>query len=350
MTSLTLNQKMTRTIDFASRTIPITNISRITQLNLLVSFIKSRFTLGLTFRPFGSLLGNHARLSTSVSFLTLAQGSRGFSSIPAGFLHALKTISVKSQIYYNTTMDLLLTTSITSPIILLWFRFLFLFHNVFQNIHTRFGDNNVNLAALSISMITARLHVGGWLIVVCLIILRLQASFRKVARYYQADMTRLNRDFPHIRMEKRYMKRATEAIVEALENPKTQAVAIAVGGALAWKAMDLWDTTKNAEIAESDRIAAMVTADKDRKAAIETADKDRKVAIETAEKDRKATIDTADKDRLQEAIERQKDRDAEDARHRQTLEAEATQRQLDRESATQRSSLNNDENENLFVD
>lgn len=339
MTSLTLNQKMTRTIDFASRTIPITNISRITQLNLLVSFIKSRFTLGLTFRPFGSLLGNHARLSTSVSFLTLAQGSRGFSSIPAGFLHALKTISVKSQIYYNTTMDLLLTTSITSPIILLWFRFLFLFHNVFQNIHTRFGDNNVNLAALSISMITARLHVGGWLIVVCLIILRLQASFRKVARYYQADMTRLNRDFPHIRMEKRYMKRATEAIVEALENPKTQAVAIAVGGALAWKAMDLWDTSKNAEIAESDR-----------KAAIETADKDRKATIDTADKDRKAIIDTADKDRLQEAMERQKDRDAEDARHRQTLEAEATQRQLDRESATQRSSLNNDENENLFVD
>lgn len=339
MTSLTLNQKMTRTIDFASRTIPITNISRITQLNLLVSFIKSRFTLGLTFRPFGSLLGNHARLSTSVSFLTLAQGSRGFSSIPAGFLHALKTISVKSQIYYNTTMDLLLTTSITSPIILLWFRFLFLFHNVFQNIHTRFGDNNVNLAALSISMITARLHVGGWLIVVCLIILRLQASFRKVARYYQADMTRLNRDFPHIRMEKRYMKRATEAIVEALENPKTQAVAIAVGGALAWKAMDLWDTSKNAEIAESDR-----------KAAIETADKDRKATIDTADKDRKAIIDTADKDRLQEAMERQKDRIAEDARHRQTLEAEATQRQLDRESATQRSSLNNDENENLFVD
>ena len=276
----------------------------------------------------GSLLGNHARLSTSVSFLTLAQRSRGFSSIPAGFLHALKTISVKSQIYYNTTMDLLLTTSITSPIILLWFRFLFLFHNVFQNIHTRFGDNNVNLAALSISMITARLHVGGWLIVVCLIILRLQASFRKVARYYQADMTRLNRDFPHIRMEKRYMKRATEAIVEALENPKTQAVAIAVGGALAWKAMDLWDTSKNAEIAESDR----------------------KAAIETADKDRKATIDTADKDRLQEAMERQKDRIAEDARHRQTLEAEATQRQLDRESATQRSSLNMDENENLFVD
>lgn len=191
----------------------------------------------------------------------------GLSSIASTkFYLFLNKISVTSQKYHDFIMELLLNTKVISFFLLIWIRFLFLFHDFYLNLHIRFGDNNVNLAALAISMIAARLHLSGWLIVVCLIILRLQGSFRKVARYYQSDMTRLNRDFPHIRMEKRYMKRATEAIIEALENPKTQAVAIAVGGALAWKAMDLWDTTKNAETAAKDRDAEATQRDIDRKA------------------------------------------------------------------------------------
>ena len=255
----------------------------------------------------------------------------------------LKELSFKFQTFYNIIMDSLLTNKMTSVPTLIWIRFLFLFHDSYMNLHIRFGDNNVNLAALSISMITARLHLGGWLIVVCLIILRLQGSFRKVARYYQADMTRLNRDFPHIRMEKRYMKRATEAIVEALENPKTQAVAIAVAGALAWKAMDLWDTTKNEALSEAtnlsneriaaeDRAAEAAQRDRDRDTARETAAQDRESTERTANRELDIAKETADKDRATAKETADRDRDAENTRHRESLAAEATQRQLDREA------------------
>jgi hypothetical protein len=153
----------------------------------------------------------------------------------------------KLTVYRNTILEKLLTTRSTRFFLLIWIRLLFLFNYLWMNLHHRFGDYHVNLAALALSMVCARLHVSGWLILICLVITRLHMSFRIIAKYYNANITRLNRDFPNISIEKRYMRSAAKAIVEGLENPKTQAVAIAVGGALAWKAMDLWDTTKNAE-------------------------------------------------------------------------------------------------------
>jgi hypothetical protein len=274
-------------------------------------------------------------------------GQRHFSSLSVKSY--LLKLSQLQQNVYNKTFDMLLTNKVTRPFVRLFIRLLFRFHYVTESLYCYFGEGNINMASLFLSGLTSRLHIGGWLIVVCMIILRLQASFRKVARYYKADMSRLNRDFPNIHMDKRYMGKVNQAIIDALENPRTQAVVVAVGGAIAWKAMDLWDTTKNAEIADKDRVANMLIADKDRTHASQEAQKER-----NADNARHREMLEA------EATQRQLDRDAEDlrhretltredARHRETLEAEAIQRQLDRES-TERLAQNADEFNSSFVD
>lgn len=231
-------------------------------------------------------------------------------------------MSTQFQKQFEIVMEKLLTSRLGRILFIPYIKLLFHFHYLWENLHKYVGTSNMNTWALGIALILSRLHLGGFLILICLLILRLEMSFRRFAKYYQHDMTRLTRDFPYWYQDKRHMRKATQAIAEALEDPKVQAVAIAVTGALAWKTLDVWDTYKAADIADKDREAAAIQADKDREAATIQADKDR----EAENARHRESLDV-------EIKQRELDRETENARHRESLDTEIKQRELDRESA-----------------
>lgn len=101
-----------------------------------------------------------------------------------------------------------------------------------------------------------------------------------MAKFYRKRPTLLTQHFLDGQDPKRNMHRITQAVV---------AVGAGIAGALGWKALDVWDTTKQERMAEKDREAASLNAQKDRET---------------------------------DAIQQQKNLDAEDRRHRETLEIE----------------------------
>jgi hypothetical protein len=122
-----------------------------------------------------------------------------------------------------------------------------------------------------------------------LLIVRLDTSFRRVASYYRNNPHRLPIDFPQVyHSNKKFYGKASQIIMEAAQNPMVQATAVAITGAVVWKALDVLEVTRNTESSALDRKEASLTADKDRT--------------------------------------------AENERHQQSLAEEAKQRQLDRES------------------
>ncbi|KAL8684346.1 MAG: hypothetical protein Q9218_008327 [Villophora microphyllina] len=135
---------------------------------------------------------------------------------------------------------------------------------------------------------------------------------------------------------KNYMwTRASQIIYEGAQNPHVQTAATLAAGAVAWKALDVWDTYKQADIAQLDREVESAQREKDREVESAQREKDRQVESAQREKDRQAENLRSEKDRQFEAAEREKDRQAENLRSEKALQAEAVQRQLDREHSLQ---------------
>lgn len=155
--------------------------------------------------------------------------------------------------------------------------------------------------AILLSIICSRLHIAVWMIVFCLFIIRLDFAFVSMSRFYRDHPGIFNRNFPHIPANARGMwSQASKIAVEAASNPQVQATALAIGGALAWKGLDVYETLKQEGIAEADRVAENTRAEDNRLAENARADADRNAAAIQAEADRYAVATQADADRREE--------------------------------------------------
>jgi hypothetical protein len=182
---------------------------------------------------------------------------------------------------------------------------------------------NINTFAIIISLICSRLHIAGYLIIFCLLFLRLDFAVISMSLFYKKHPNQLVKHFPGVYTIKRGMwKIGTKIIEEASSNPKVQAIGVAVAGAVAWKALDVYDTVKNEAIATLDRESTEHMA-KEQLESTERMTKEEQ-AEETARQNKAGQA---------EAEQRQKDRDSEAEQRQKDRDSEAEQRQRDRDSA-----------------
>jgi hypothetical protein len=224
----------------------------------------------------------------------------------------IKNIVIKTnewrQHSYNITIIFLLKNKVTGflvkkyHLLLLYFRFI-----------CRQGGEyiekyiSLNMLALIISMICSRLHIAAYLIIVCLFLLRAEYAVVAMLRFYKKNPSIFDLNFPQTKLQTRGMwSRASKEIIEAATNPQVQTVAVAVAGALAWKALDVYDTLKEKEIADADRTAEDIR---------------HKEALQAEDIRHKETLQ------------------AEDARHKETLQAESDQKQKDRQEENKRAAF-----------
>lgn len=92
----------------------------------------------------------------------------------------------------------------------------------------------------------SKLHIAKYLIIFSLIFIRVDFSVLSMLRFYKKYPEKLYLLYP---AHKRYMWS------KAASNPQIQAIAVGVTGAVAWKALDVWDIQTQKEIANDDRVA-----------------------------------------------------------------------------------------------
>jgi F-type H+-transporting ATPase subunit a len=224
------------------------------------------------------------------------------------FLKYIALVSNKKQDLYEKLIDILLEYSITRFLILNWFHCVIYFRVTSEWLHNEYlATRNNYLLGLVISGIASRLHIIPYIFIFIFFILRMEFSFQSVARYYKKRPGLLVQHFPNI--DKRYMWR--RAIEDAAKNPNVQTAATVAAGAVAWKALDVWNSHQENKRADKDREqdATQRQADRDAEAAQRQADRDAEAAQRQADRDAEAT-------------QRQADRDAEDKRHAATLASE----------------------------
>lgn len=212
------------------------------------------------------------------------------------------------QAKYEYLLEILLFYPVSRPIIRGYISFLFFF---------RVSCNEVskipyfNSMVMFIAILCSRLHLAGYMIILCLIIIRLDQSFNRIAIYYRKNPNKLVLDFPYI-IGNRYMwSRAGKVVLEAAENPMVQATAVAVTGALAWKALDVIDKGRQLETTQAEIAAEAIQRDEDRKTEAKERQLDREADAQQQALNREA-------DAKQQAL----NREAENQRHRESLAAE----------------------------
>lgn len=242
------------------------------------------------------------------------------------------------QKWYNQLTLRLLDNKFLAPFVkcfhlsLLYFRY---YSIVFITFLEQFIS--LNAFAIIVSVICSRLHVAGYLIVFCLIFLRVDLAVIPMCLFYKQYPNQLLKHFPGATVIKRGMWRASLKIIEeASSNPKVQAVGVAVAGAVAWKALDVYDTLKQEDIAALDREASERQAAADREVTERQAAADREAAERQAAADREATKQQATADR-----------EAENSRHANTLRVEIEQRELDRNVEAHQRELDRKSNEHI---
>jgi hypothetical protein len=190
---------------------------------------------------------------------------------------------------------------------------------------------NLSTFAVIISLICSRLHIAEYLIIFCLLFIRLDFAVLAMARFYKKNTTILHQNFPKVRNPntRGMWSRTSQIITEAATNPQVQAVAAAVGGALVWKCLDVYDTQTQKEISAADRDAEAIQRDADRDAE----------AIQR------------DADRQAEASRQKETLAAEASRQKEALAAEADQRDADRLAAHEQAAADRvEENRRLAFD
>jgi len=244
--------------------------------------------------------------------------------IPLSLKEMIHHYAQWKQKWYNKVTLHLLDNKFSAPFIKILHLFL-LYFRYSSTLVIDFIERyvNINAFAIIISVIFSRLHIAGYLIIFCLLFLILDFAVVSMSLFYKNNPTQLVKHFPGAYTAKRGMWRLGQKVIEeAAINPKVQAVGVAVAGAVAWRALDVYDTIKQEDMSALDRESAERMADKDRESTERMADEDR--AEETARHN---------KDVEAEAEQRQKDRDAEAQQRQEDRNAEAEQRQKDRESA-----------------
>jgi hypothetical protein len=107
-----------------------------------------------------------------------------------------------------------------------------------------------------------------------------------MCRFYKKHPNQLLNHFPGAHISKRGMwKVGMQIIEEAGTNPKVQAVGVAVAGAVAWKALDVYEMLKQEGTSALDREALIEEGRKDRQAEAEQRERDRQLETEQRERD-----------------------------------------------------------------
>lgn len=248
-------------------------------------------------------------------------------------LHLLEMMSTIYQKFYDRTMEFLLSVPGIKVLIVYYFRFLMRFRLACMDIGERYTQTELGIIGVFLATIASRLKFAGVFVTISLIICYLELQFQNMAKFYRKRPILLVQHFPDGQDPKRNMHRITQAVVDSLSNPTVVAVGAGVAGALGWKALDVWDTTKQEHLAEKDREAAAINAQKDREAEAIQQQKNREDEYRRHRENIEAEDRRFDKQIQVEATERQKDREynlqgvreqiaAEDRRHRETLEIE----------------------------
>lgn len=149
-----------------------------------------------------------------------------------------------------------------------------------------FIEKYLNLSTLSviISIVCSRLHLAWPMILVCLLLLRLDSMATNTLKYYKRNPSQQSHLQPYF--SKRHMWKATKTIIEqGSSNPQVQAAAVAVGGAVIWKAVDYLEAVKQEAISEAVNASNEKVAEETNAANIKIAEEanatNRKIAEET---------------------------------------------------------------------
>lgn len=226
--------------------------------------------------------------------------------MPQSLYNFLLNVAIWRQQLYDKVTLKLLNIFIIKDLIILMHTCLFYFR-IKSVALFEFIERYINLDVFMIilSVVCSRLHIAGYMIVGCLLFFRLDLAVMYMARFYKKYPLILDKNFPQINKgDKRSMwSKAAPLISEAAQNPKVQAVAVGIGGLVVWKALDVHDTYKQADIAEADRQTEANEREKDRQAEYQ---------------------------RHQELVQ------AEYQRHQEVVQAEANEREKDRQVDTKR--------------
>lgn len=156
--------------------------------------------------------------------------------------------------FHERKLELLLKYKITKPIILYWFKFLCCYRVFCELLGEKLGKSYLNPLTLFIFLVSSRVHMTGYVIMIALVIYKFDMSFLRMQNFYRNNRTELLHQHFN-RQHIRGMKSFVEIIVEAAKNPIVQSVTLGVGGALTWKGLDVHDTNKNQVISKEDRDA-----------------------------------------------------------------------------------------------
>lgn len=217
-------------------------------------------------------------------------------SLPLTLQRNIERYALWRQQIYNTLTTFILEQPFFRSFLIKYHIFLFYFRDYTLRFFEWVSQYiSLPVFGIMISIVFARLGIAGYLAFFCLLFLRLEFSLVSVCRYYKTHPAQLAKHLPGVLIIKRGMwSRAGKFIEEASLNPHVQVVATATAGLVVWKCMDVWETTKAAEIATADREATTQTADKDREATSQTADKDREAENQRAKESREAEDRRAD--------------------------------------------------------
>jgi hypothetical protein len=171
--------------------------------------------------------------------------------LPLNLRFLLQKYADFRQNLYNKITLKLLETPLINVIVKLWHRFLFAFRIYSVNICDYISQYiSMNMLALIISIVFSRLHIAGYLIIFCLLFLRLDFGVLAMARFYKKYPDKLHNLYTN---QKRFMWSQVGKIAqEAASNPYVVTTATAVVGCVGWKALDVWEIHKESLMQDKD--------------------------------------------------------------------------------------------------
>src|SRR5579871_3530723 len=166
-------------------------------------------------------------------------------------------------------LGLLVENRLTSRLVLHYFKIVLLFRAICMELTERYTQMELNAIAFLVATVASRLRLSGLLAGFIFFILAFEFHFQTIARFYRKNPTLLAQHFPEGQDPKRRMHRAVQAIAEALSNKVVVATTTAVGGMVAWKGLDVYETHKQGIQQDKQLAAEAIERQKDRNTAKE---------------------------------------------------------------------------------
>ena len=221
-----------------------------------------------------------------------------FLTLKTNLLFFSKKMSKSIDDFYGRKMEQLLCLPVFGFFTVVYIKTIIYIRQLLIETHARIPLPQANTIALFISVVASRFHYGAFVIIFCLSILSLENQWQRISRFLRKNPIMFGKIFPQNQNPKRRMHRASKAVLDALENPTVQTAGTMVLGALAWKALDVYETSKAEVTAKADRESAERIAAADRESAehIAAADREeRRLDRESAERIAAADRESAER-------------------------------------------------------